>query len=115
MNALLAEFEQTIPNLREHLSFWIGGTPVDIERFTRNHEGATYGWELIPQQIGSKRLSHDTPIQGLYLSGHWTEEGPASFRVVLSGINTASRILADNGMPDAIPSFKPADVPGLAL
>jgi prolycopene isomerase len=115
MEALLAEFEVVIPNLREHLSFWIGGTPLDIERFTRNHEGATYGWELVPQQIGSKRLGHATPIDGLYLSGHWTEEGPASFRVILSGINTASKILADSGSAETIPSFKPADIPGLAL
>lgn len=115
MDALLAEFETTIPNLREHLSFSIGGTPLEIERFTRNYQGATYGWELIPQQIGSKRLGHAAPIDGLYLSGHWTEEGPASFRVILSGINTASKILADSGSADTIPSFKPADIPGLAL
>jgi len=49
------------------------------------------------------------------LSGHWTEEGPASFRVILSGINTATAILADRGEQDAIPSFKPDDIPGLAL
>ena len=115
MDSLLAEFEPTIPNLREHLSFWIGGTPPDIERFTRNHRGATYGWELVPQQIGSKRLPHAAPIGGLYLAGHWTEEGPASFRVILSGINTASKILADSGSAETIPSFKPADIPGLAL
>ena len=115
MNDLLAEFEPTIPNLREHLSFWIGGTPLEIERYTRNYQGATYGWELVPQQIGSKRLGHDAPIGGLYLAGHWTEEGPASFRVILSGINTATKILADSGSAETIPSFKPADIPGLAL
>jgi prolycopene isomerase len=115
MDGLLAEFEPTIPNLREHLSFWIGGTPVDIERFTRNYQGATYGWELVPSQIGSKRLGHAAPVDGLYLVGHWTEEGPASFRVILSGINTATKILADSGSQDTIPSFKPSDIPGLAL
>ncbi len=115
MDALLAEFEVVVPDLRDQLSFWIGGTPVDIERYTRNSQGATYGWELVPQQIGSKRLGHAAPIEGLYLVGHWTEEGPASFRVILSGINTANKILADNGSADTIPSFKPADIPGLAL
>ena len=49
------------------------------------------------------------------MSGHWTEEGPASFRVVLSGMNTARLVLADSGQPDAIPTFKPPDVPPLAL
>jgi phytoene desaturase len=115
MDALLREFEVVIPNLREHLSFWVGGTPIDIQRYTRNFEGATYGWELTPPQIGSKRLGHASPIDGLYLVGHWTEEGPASFRVILSGINTATKILADSGSADTIPSFKPADIPGLAL
>lgn len=115
MDALLAQFEQVFPDLRQHLSFTVSGTPVALENYTRNWRGATYGWELVPSQIGSKRLNHDTPIEGLYLSGHWTEEGPASFRVVLSGINTAIKVLADAGEKDVIPSFKPADIPGLAL
>lgn len=112
---LLAEFEPSFPGLREGLTFVQSGTPVTLERYTRNYRGATYGWELIPAQIGAKRLSHAGPIDGLYLSGHWTEEGPASFRVILSGINTARLVLADAGSGDAIPSFKPADVPPLAM
>lgn len=115
MDALLAEFEQVFPDLRQHLDFTISGTPETLERYTRNWRGATYGWELLPSQIGSKRLNHDTPVQGLYLSGHWTEEGPASFRVVLSGLNAAIKVLEDAGEKDVIPSFKPADIPGLAM
>jgi len=112
---LLAMFEPYFPGLRGQLLFTQSSTPLTLERYTRNYRGATYGWELIPSQIGSKRLSHQSPVPGLYLSGHWTEEGPASFRVVLSGINTARLVLANGGMPDTIPSFKPPDVPPLAL
>lgn len=112
---LLAEFEPYFPGYRKQLLFVQSSTPLTLERYTRNYRGATYGWELIPSQIGSKRLSHQSPVPGLYLSGHWTEEGPASFRVVLSGINTARVVLADGGKPDTIPSFKPPDVPPLAL
>lgn len=112
---LLAEFEPAFPGLRDGLTYVQAGTPVTLERYTRNYRGATYGWELIPAQIGSKRLSHSAPIEGLYLSGHWTEEGPASFRVVLSGINTARVVLADAGWGDVIPSFKPDDIPPLAI
>ena len=115
MDDLLASFETTFPDLRDNLTFMETGTPVTIERYTRSWQGATYGWELIPSQIGSKRLNHDTPIEGLYLSGHWTEEGPASFRVILSGINTATRVLADAGKEGVIPSFKPEDIPGMAM
>jgi phytoene desaturase len=112
---LLGEFEPLFPGLRDGLTFVQSGTPVTLERYTRNHRGATYGWELIPAQMGAKRLSHNAPIDGLYLSGHWTEEGPASFRVVLSGINTARQVVADLGLPQQIPSFKPADIPPLAV
>ena len=112
---LLAEFETTIPGLRDHLTFSQCGTPQTIERFTRNHQGATYGWDLAPQQVGSKRLAHQTPLPGLLLSGHWTEEGPASFRVILSGVNTAQAVLSllDTGV--RLPNFKPGDIPALAM
>ncbi len=113
--ALLAEFDPYFPGLRKSLTYMQSSTPLTLERYTRNYRGATYGWELTPPQIGSKRLSHQSPVPGLYLSGHWTEEGPASFRVVLSGINTARLVLADAGVHDTIPSFKPPDVPPLAL
>ncbi|OLE24444.1 MAG: hypothetical protein AUG44_19065 [Actinobacteria bacterium 13_1_20CM_3_71_11] len=114
-DALLGEFESFIPGLRDHLTYVQTGTPVTIERYTRNHRGATYGWELVPHQIGGKRLAHRSPVPGLFLSGHWTEEGPASFRVVLSGINTAREVLAHLGSHQHIPSFKPDDVPQLAF
>lgn len=113
-NDLLRSFEGALPGLRDHLKFVQSGTPLTLERYTGNYRGATYGWELIPAQIGSKRLSHQSPLPGLYLSGHWTEEGPASFRVVLSGINTANLILHDAGAGEALPSFKPDDIPPMA-
>ncbi|MGO4424618.1 phytoene desaturase family protein, partial [Streptomyces sp. MCAF7] len=108
-DSMLAEFESVIPGLRDHLTFLQAGTPVTIERYTRNHEGATYGWALSPHQIGGKRLAHQTPVPGLFLSGHWTEEGPASFRVVLSGMNTAREVLGHLGTGLDVPTFKPDD------
>lgn len=114
-DALLGEFETVIPGLRDHLTFRQAGTPLTIERYTRNHRGATYGWGLLPHQVGGKRLAHDTPVPGLFLTGHWTEEGPASFRVILSGINTARLVLASLGSAVEVPSFKPDDLPQMAL
>jgi prolycopene isomerase len=114
-DALLGEFETLVPGLRDNLTSLQAGTPLTIERFTRNHQGATYGWALTPNQIGGKRLAHEAPVAGLFLCGHWTEEGPASFRVVLSGMNTAREVLARFGSPLEVPTFKPDDVPALAL
>jgi hypothetical protein len=33
----------------------------------------------------------------------------------MSGINTARQVVADLGLPQQIPSFKPADIPPLAV
>lgn len=112
---LLAQFEPYFPGLRDGLKFVMSGTPQTLERYTRNHRGATYGWELIPSQIGSKRTKHRGPLDGLYLSSHWSEEGPASFRVVLSGMNTARMVHADLGTGVTVPTFKPDDIPPMAL
>jgi prolycopene isomerase len=110
---MLRDFdEQAFPGLRDHLTFCETATPVTLERFTRNHR-AIYGWAVTPSQTGSKRLSHDTPIEGLYLSGHWTHEGPASFRVILSGIQTARMVLERAGLGDTVPTFRPTDLPPL--
>jgi phytoene desaturase len=105
--------EQVFPGLRDHLTFCETATPLTLERFTLNHRGAIYGWAATPRQTGSKRLSHDTPIDGLYLSGHWTHEGPASFRVILSGIQTARMVLERAGLGGTVPTFRPADLPPL--
>jgi prolycopene isomerase len=66
---------------------------------------------VTPFQTGNKRLGHDTPIGGLYVAGHWTQEGPGSFRVILSGINTTRLALAEAGLGDVVPSFRPSDLP----
>lgn len=112
---LLAHFERYFPGLRDGLTFVQSGTPMTLERYTRNYRGATYGWELIPSQIGSKRTKHRGPLRGLYLAGHWSEEGPASFRAVLSGMNTARMIHDDLGTGVEVPTFRPDDIPSLAL
>jgi phytoene desaturase len=111
---MLREFDTHVfPGLRDHLTFRETATPLSLERFTLNHRGSIYGWEVTPSQTGSKRLSHDTPIQGLYLAGHWTHEGPASFRVILSGIETGRMVLERAGLGHAVPTFRPTDLPPL--
>ena len=107
---MAATERRLLPGLRDQLTFVEAATPLTIERFTGNRHGAIYGWALTPGQTGSKRLPHETPVEGLYLSGAWTHEGPGSFRVVMSGVQTARRILARAGRADALPSLRPADL-----
>ena len=103
---LLAACERAYPGFRESLTFWEAATPLVLERYSGNLQGACYGWEISPEQVGSQRASHETPIRGLYLTGHWAPEGAGSFRTMTSGVNTAQLVLADGGV--TLPSFKRA-------
>lgn len=108
---LLAYGERVIPDLRSHLSFVDSATPLTLERYTLNARGSTYGWENTPGQTGTKRLAHETPIPGLYLSGHWSLPGGGSIRVLTSGLHTAAIILRWLGQAHLLPDFRSADLP----
>jgi prolycopene isomerase len=109
---MLSAFDQALfPGLKDSITFMETATPLTLERFTLNHRGSIYGWAVTPNQVGTKRLAHETPVDGLYLSGHWTHEGPASFRAILSGIMTGRLVLEHAGLGDTVPTFRPADLP----
>jgi phytoene dehydrogenase-like protein len=110
---LVAAVEALLPGFREKVTFLESATPLTLERFTRNYKGAIYGWANTASQMGTKRLPHETPVQGLFLSGHWTQPGGTSFRVFASGIHTAQLVTRAAGTPDAIPSFAEAQLPAL--
>ena len=90
---MIATVEELMPGFRDSITYITEATPETFEHYTRNTNGAVYGWENIPQQSLPKRLAHKTPIEGLFLSGHWTEPGSSSFRVVYSGVQAAQSIL----------------------
>lgn len=94
---LLARAERRLPGLSDRLLFAEAATPRTMERYTRNREGALYGFEVSPSQIGSSRVDNRTPLRGLYLAGHWTRPGGGVTGVVGSGLRAARLVLADAG------------------
>jgi prolycopene isomerase len=90
---MLAQVEARVPGFAAGLRFAEGGTPRTMERYTRNTNGAIYGWEMSPAQVGPGRLAGVTPVDGLHLAGHWTRPGGGIYGVVLSGIEAAVRVL----------------------
>ena len=82
-----------IMSLRENLTFSEAATPRTMERYTRNEDGALYGFALTPDQIGPGRPLTDTPLPGLHLAGHWTQPGGGIYGVVTSGIQSAREVL----------------------
>jgi len=82
--------------------------PSDLERLTGNKGGAAFGWENSPQQSGSRRLPIVTPVDGLFLAGHWAQPGHGVYRAILSGMHAARAALAADGRRPAIPEFRAA-------
>jgi prolycopene isomerase len=109
---MLSHFEASLfPGLRDSLTFYEVAGPRDIQRLLGGHEGAIYGWAMTPGQIGSKRLPRSGVVDGLWLAGHWTEEGSGAFRAILSGVTTAQMILRSAGAEIDPAMFRPDDMP----
>ena len=90
---LLALAERRLPGLRDSLRYAESATPRTMERYTRNRDGAIYGFDVTPGQVGPGRLDNETPLPGLFLAGHWTRPGGGVAGVVRSGLRTAARVL----------------------
>lgn len=111
VEAILAEIDHVFPGFSAKLTFVEGATPLAFESFTLNHRGAIYGWEMAPDQTTSKRPAHQTPIPGLYLSGHWTHPGGGVLRTFVSGIQTAAMIVEQAGLTGSVPLYEPPNLP----
>lgn len=85
--------ESYIPNLNKYIEVKESATPKTLERYTSNTNGAAYGWEVAVDQMWENRLPQKTPIENLYLTGHWTRPGPGICAVVSSGWGVANLIM----------------------
>ncbi|HEY7952801.1 MAG TPA: NAD(P)/FAD-dependent oxidoreductase [Solirubrobacteraceae bacterium] len=102
---LLSLIDGVLPGYRKGLTFTESATPVTLGEASRNARGAAYGWDGTPQQSGSKRLRHDPPVPGLFLSGHWTQPGIGIGRIVYSGAQAAQLALGMEQVSDLVPTL----------
>ena len=106
-DAIIKRAEHFIPKLSELIEFRLIATPMTLEKYTLNHDGAMYGWAPIPAQIKGGKLVNESPIEGLYLAGHWA--GPPAGTggipmAVFSGRDVANRILRIRKRPPYSPA-----------
>jgi prolycopene isomerase len=90
---MVEEVERLIPGYRDSVTFMELATPETMHQWTGAFEGAIYGWENSPQQCTPKRLPRMVNVEGLMLSGHWTEPGSGALRAIASGMQTAQILL----------------------
>jgi prolycopene isomerase len=108
---IVRRLDALAPGLGDSLSFSEPATPLTLERFSGNRDGAMYGWDYAADHPSSLRPDTVTPVNGLFLAGQWTALGGGFVRSTLSGAIAAERILARDGIE--LPRFM-SDVPATA-
>ena len=89
---LLDRTEKLIPGLRKSIKYMEVGTPITNWRYSRNVGGAIYGTDQTVDNSYSARLSAQTPIKNLFLTGAWTFGGGMS-AAMLSGRDTSRMVV----------------------
>ena len=89
----LSRLEQRVPGIRSHVAFFDASTPHTLYRYTLNYEGANYGWAPTQKQLFDPDFRQKSPVQGLYLTGHWTAQTHGIPGVAYLGYTTAKLIL----------------------
>jgi prolycopene isomerase len=92
-DSMLEQAEKILPGLREHITFVARGEGDESEEYPLRQIGPIYGWDASPKQAATNRLANKTPIDGLYLVGHWTQPGHGIWTVASSGVNVARLVL----------------------
>ncbi|MFC0561415.1 phytoene desaturase family protein [Halalkalibacter alkalisediminis] len=85
--------EQKIPELRNKLVYHEFSTPSTIKKFTFNPEGAVYGWKKTVNQQGMATIGSKVSIDGVYFTGHWSQDAHGAYGVMRSGRKTAENVL----------------------
>ncbi len=82
---------------REAIRYSLASTPLTFERYTYNEKGSIMGWRVDHAHYG-RFIPQTTPIENLYLVGHWVFPGFGVPGVMASGYYVAKTILAKEGI-----------------
>ena len=91
--SIMQRLRKILPGIDSHIVVNLAASAMTSCRFTNNWQGAMLGWEMTPGQLGSGRLPNTTPVESLYLVGHWTQPGGGVTPVIISAQRVANMIL----------------------
>lgn len=92
-NRVMERLRQILPGIDNHIVVRLAASAMTSHRFTGNYQGAMLGWEMSPDQLGAGRLPQYTPIENVYLTGHWTQPGGGITPVIVSAQRVAKTVL----------------------
>lgn len=85
--------EKLIPNLRKHILYCDVATPITHYRYTGNKNGTMMAQKPGKENYQGKVASYITPVENLFLSGHWADLGGGIPIAIKSSINTTLLVL----------------------
>lgn len=91
-DSVMVKLRQILPGIDDHIVVKMSASAQTSYRFTNNWHGAMLGWEMSPDQLGEERPPVTTPVQNLYLCGHWTQPGGGITPVIVSAQRVAKMI-----------------------
>jgi prolycopene isomerase len=89
--------EKAVPGLSSMIEVKEAATPLTNWRFTRNVEGAIYGFEQSMNNAYMDRIDNRTSLKGLYLASAWSYPGGGFSGVLLGGQITFQKMMEDWG------------------
>jgi phytoene dehydrogenase-like protein len=89
----MARLRDVLPGIDDHIVVQSSASARTSWRFTNNWQGGMLGWEMSPEQLGARRLPIYTPVDNVYLTGHWTQPGGGITPVIVSAQRVARSIL----------------------
>ncbi len=89
---VMENIERIIPGFSEKIVVRLSASALTSYRFTLNHQGAMLGWEMSPDQLGSRRPGIESSVKNLYFTGHWAQPGGGITPVIVSAMRLARLI-----------------------
>ena len=89
----IGRLREVLPGIDDHIVVKCSASAMTSFRFTNNWEGGMLGWEMSPEQLGTNRLPVFTPLDNLYLAGHWTQPEGELLPVIVPAQRVAKIIL----------------------
>lgn len=89
--------ETVVPGLSSMIEVKEAATPLTNWRYTRNPEGAIYGFEQATNNAFYNRIGNRTPVDGLYLASAWGFPGGGIVGVLTGGQQASQDIVSDWG------------------
>ena len=87
--------EKAIPGLSSMVEVKEAATPLTNWYYTRNPEGAIYGFDQTVDNSFMNRIKNRVPVKGLYLAGAWGNPGGGYTGALRGGQRTFMQVLED--------------------